>query len=309
VGVDLFYQKLRGREGTVLHSETRPEDWTNHVADFRFIFHLGNRDTPLDVKTDSVKLAQSGDDRIAIRLHPGKKIPDLPEAKKVFESVWSLYLSEEAIILKTGAAEPPPSPHQILLLKRDLRSGEFFFSDPAWDRLNRADPLGHPLNQVLMILLLSRGKGILLHACGVDDNGSGYLFLGNSGHGKSTMARLWRDRHATVLNDDRIVIREREGQFWMYGTPWHGDFKGFSLAGLPVTKMFFLHPGEKNCAIRREGTEAVSMLLIRSFPPLWDKEGMGFTLDFCHRLTDAVACFDLYFRRGQGVIDYVRNVS
>jgi hypothetical protein len=291
---------------------TIPEDWSNQVADFSFSFHLDSHNTPLVGKTDSATLARLGDDRIAIGLHPTRKTPDLPEAAKVFESVWSLHQGEEAVILKAGEAEPDPSsrwPYQILLLKKDLRSGEFFFSGPARDQLNRSDPLGHPLNQVLMILLLSRGKGMLLHACGVDDSGSGYLFLGNSGHGKTTMARLWSDQNAMVLNDDRIVIREREGQFWMYGTPWHGDFKGFSLEGLPVTRIFFLHPAEINRTIRREGTGAVSMLLTRSFPPLWDKEGMGFTLDFCHRLTDAVACFDLHFRKDRTVIDCVRSAS
>ena len=87
-----------------------------------------------------------------------------------------------------------------------------------------------------MILLLSLGKGILLHACGIDDDGSGYLFLGNSTDGKSTMAKLWFENHAKVLNDDRIVVKEKDGEFWMYGTPWHGDFKEISPQGLAVQK-------------------------------------------------------------------------
>jgi hypothetical protein len=160
-----------------------------------------------------------------------------------------------------------------------------------------------------MILLLSRRTGILLHACGVDDNGSGYLFLGNSGHGKSTMARLWRNQHATVLSDDRIVVREKEGKIWMYGTPWHGDFKDFSARGMPISKVFFLHPDKENRAIRREGTDALNRLLTRSFPPLWDKEGMAFTLDFCHCLTNAFAFFDLHFRKDPSIINYVRNAA
>ena len=45
----------------------------------------------------------------------------------------------------------------------------------------------------------------------------GFLFAANSTHGKSTTARLWRDQ-ATVLNDDRIVLRRREGRRAERGT-------------------------------------------------------------------------------------------
>ena len=70
----------------------------------------------------------------------------------------------------------------------------------------------------LMINLLGKGRGVLVHSCGIDVNGDGYLFAGNSTNGKSTLAELWKD-HGKILNDDRIVIRFWDGQFWMYSTP------------------------------------------------------------------------------------------
>lgn len=51
------------------------------------------------------------------------------------------------------------------------------------------NPLEYPLAEVLMICLLAQGRGLMFHACGIDDNGRGYLFAGNSTHGKSTMGR------------------------------------------------------------------------------------------------------------------------
>jgi hypothetical protein len=122
------------------------------------------------------------------------------------------------------------------------------------------------------------------------------------------MARLWFEDHATVLNDDRIIVRERDGEFWMYGTPWHGDFKELSPKGLPIHKIFFLRHGENNSAITKNGAEAVSMLLTRCFPPLWDKKGMEYTMRFCHRLVNKIPCYELNFQPDGKIVDFVRNL-
>ncbi len=252
----------------------------------------------------------SGDehDRIVIRLHGDSPGPEFSAARNVFHSVWTLSQSGNKYIFQEGSQESDAPPNKVLILGTDLREGDLYIPDGPSDQPRLPDPLGYPLNQVLMILILSRRTGILLHACGIDDNGFGYLFLGNSGHGKSTMARLWCEHHATVLNDDRIIVREREGKIWMYGTPWHGDFKKFSTGCLPVSKVFFLRRGEENGVIRCEGARAVSMLLTRSFHPLWDKEGMAFTLEFCHRLVEKVLCYELSFMPDARVVNFVRKI-
>ena len=50
------------------------------------------------------------------------------------------------------------------------------------------------------------------------------LFLGESGTGKSTHTRLWRENieGAFLLNDDSPFLRVEEGKVWVYGSPWSG---------------------------------------------------------------------------------------
>ena len=50
------------------------------------------------------------------------------------------------------------------------------------------------------------------------------LFLGESGTGKSTHTRLWREHieGAVLLNDDSPMIRVEEGKIWAYGSAWSG---------------------------------------------------------------------------------------
>ena len=243
-----------------------------------------------------------------LRMHHGY-IPEMSIKEKIFDSGsnWAIYRSEGKYVLQDVSLESGSPPDTLVVLEPDFKSGDIYSRDEFNQNL-LPDPLGYPLNQILMIILLSLHKGVLLHACGVEDVGCGYLFLGNSGHGKSTMARLWSENHAAVLNDDRIIVREKDGDLWMYGTPWHGDFDELSLKGLPIRKIFFLRHSEKNSAVPRKGAEAVSMLVTRSFPPLWDQKGMEFTLGFIDELTREVPCYELGFLPDEGVVDLVRNI-
>jgi hypothetical protein len=246
--------------------------------------------------------------QIELRVHYGHA-PGMDKIEKIFDSgsTWAFYRSDGRYVLQNDALEPGSSPTIFAVLEQGLKSGDVYISHDAFRQNPFPDPLGHPLNQILMILLLSLDKGMIFHACGIDDRGSGYLFLGNSGDGKSTMARLWFDRNATVLNDDRIVVRENEGAFWMYGTPWHGDLKELSPNGLPIQKIFFLRRGEDNGAVQKGGAEAASMLLTRSFPPLWDHKGMAFTMGLCHHLVNKIQCCELSFVPNAGIVDFIRK--
>jgi hypothetical protein len=72
-----------------------------------------------------------------------------------------------------------------------------------------ADPLAYPLDELLIMHRLTQEKAIELHGCGiVRADGTGNLFVGHSGAGKSTTTRLWTAREdVEVLSDDRIIVR------------------------------------------------------------------------------------------------------
>ena len=65
---------------------------------------------------------------------------------------------------------------------------------------------------------------LLMHASVIRNNGTGYLFLGKSGTGKSTHTRLWL-RYipgSDLMNDDNPVVRVMNGQAYVFGSPWSG---------------------------------------------------------------------------------------
>ena len=93
--------------------------------------------------------------------------------------------------------------------------------------------------ELLMINYLARGHGVIIHACGIDNNGIGMLFAGESGAGKSTLANLWnQEAGVAVLSDDRTLVRQIDGEWWLFGTPWHGEAKFGSRRGIKLEKSF-----------------------------------------------------------------------
>lgn len=65
---------------------------------------------------------------------------------------------------------------------------------------------------------------VAIHSSCIVYQNKAVLFLGESGTGKSTHTRLWRENieGAFLLNDDSPVITVRDNKVWAYGSPWSG---------------------------------------------------------------------------------------
>ena len=165
----------------------------------------------------------------------------------------------------------------------------------------------YPLDELIFTNLLSRRNGVELHGCGVVDDDEGLLFLGFSGAGKSTLARLWR-RHpdATILSDDRIILRVRGGRVMMHGTPWHGDEALVAKGPVPLSRLFFLHQGPE-CTMRPcAGSEAVASMFARCFAPFHCADAIAGTLATLEQTVGLVPCADLWFTPDDAAIDFIR---
>ena len=73
-------------------------------------------------------------------------------------------------------------------------------------------------------LMTLRRDTLAIHSSCIVYQDKAVLFLGESGTGKSTHTRLWREHieGAVLLNDDSPIIRVEEGKVWAYGSAWSG---------------------------------------------------------------------------------------
>ena len=253
-----------------------------------------------------------GAPEVILRFHYGKRTNDYDFGEKIFDSgsTWSFHRRNGKCLLRISYSGEDSTPDKIAILEPDFRSGDVYIPDryPPQQPIT-LNPLLYPFAELLMINLLSQGRGVLTHSCGIGNNGKGMLFVGESGAGKSTLANQWKDKKdAAVLSDDRIIIRKMEERFWIYGTPWHGDAKACSPERAPLEKIFFLRHAKMNKVKRIEGIAAASKLLVCSFPTFWDKKGMEFTLEFIDQLTREVPCYELEFVPDERVLDVVESI-
>jgi hypothetical protein len=224
---------------------------------------------------------------------------------------WSLYRDQGATLIVQYNRFSGATAERVMILNRDRKTCDFFARAPMRRGLfGRVfpHPMRYPLGPVLMMCLLGEGRGLMVHACGIHDGEHGYLVVGNSGHGKSTLARQWENK-GRILNDDRMVLRLDENGLWMYPTPWHGDYASVSRPPAPVDRIFILRRAEENRVFPLTRAAACSLLLARSFAPLWDGPGMGFTLDFLAEVTSRVPCCELSFTPDEGIVEFIRCLS
>ena len=142
------------------------------------------------------------------------------------------------------------------------------------------------LNNSLMMMftLATAGKGTLLfHAAVVSQEGKGYLFLGPSGTGKSTHARLWLEhiRGTELVNDDNPVVRVHEdGSIIVYGSPWSGKTPCYRNVSYPLGAIVELSQAPENIIRRLEPLQAYVVLMDSISGKRWDNriaEGLHMT--------------------------------
>jgi hypothetical protein len=82
--------------------------------------------------------------------------------------------------------------------------------------------LDYFIRLVYAYLAFKRG-GVLLHGAGIIHRERGYIFLGHSGSGKTTICRL-SSPSDLVLNDDLLMLLPVNDSWWAYSTPfWNPD--------------------------------------------------------------------------------------
>jgi hypothetical protein len=241
---------------------------------------------------------------IQLRMHMDS--PGIPVGEKIFDSlpIWALYRQNDGLIIKLF--ETMNGLSRSLCIPRDFNQADLYFTEPNGSFL---DPFFGPTIELLMVNYLDRVGSIIVHACGIDYRGEGLLFVGESGAGKSTLTRIWnKEKGVEILSDDRIIIRKMNDQYWMYGTPWHGDARFASPAKVKLEKIFFIKHSPANSAKEVAGSFPVLQFLKASFPPYWDKGCMEFAMEFFNDLVAAVPCRDLSFVPDVKIVGFVDNL-
>ncbi|MGD0567242.1 MAG: hypothetical protein ABSA78_02460 [Candidatus Sulfotelmatobacter sp.] len=260
---------------------------------------------------------------IGIRIEWTDDLPKMP-GRKLFDSgaAWRLYDGEGELQFDFGHPSPGEPPHKRLFVDRNFCRGTLQMSEEFFAHIPVIpDPLEYPLDELLIMHRLTQEHAIELHGVGiVGPNGVNNLFVGHSGAGKSTTARLWTSLHKVeILSDDRIIVRESEDkrnpenfckpstQIFMYGTPWHGEAHFALPQRAPLDRICILEHGQGNVLTRLTRSQAVAELFARAFVPFHRHEYVDSALSFLERLAGTIPCYRYSFEPDERAVERILN--
>ncbi len=115
-----------------------------------------------------------------------------------------------------------------------------------------------------LCLQMLRFDRLFFHSAVIDVGGRGIAFTANSGVGKTTHLRLWKEllgEKMTVVNGDKPILRLDGDTPIAYGTPWCGKENYHSNASVPLTDICFLERSKENFIEPLPAGEAVNRIL------------------------------------------------
>ena len=156
----------------------------------------------------------------------------------------------------------------------------------------------------------------MLHGVGIRRNGSGYLFLGLPGKGKTTLAAF--SPPECVISDDGIIVRSDRSGYYLDPAPldqsysFKGGSRTYSNEGGKLAMGFFLERDDKVYLEKINPTDACSIMLknhihfFRYFPYNYVKRTFSLITDLCRQ----VPFYRLHFKKDDSfwsVIDRERE--
>jgi hypothetical protein len=197
----------------------------------------------------------------------------------------------------------------LLLFNPDSSEGRIFL-------LNKGAKRFRPVYRLLWIYfsqVLGERGSCFVHAAGLAHDGKGYLFMGESGTGKTTIAKLIPE--CTVLSDDGPILLKQNGQFRVCPSPYHQMLhseeldKAFIRMRAKLIGLYFLIKDDQLWVEELSGDRALLMITARHihfFHYLSNEAKKALFNSLCG-VCSKIPSYYLHFRRDDQVWKIIRD--
>lgn len=154
-------------------------------------------------------------------------------------------------------------------------------------------------------------RTVFAHASLIDTKDcGGVLFLGPSGVGKTTQAKLWRQyRGADILSGDKafLTLNESGDGVTAHCSPWKGN-SGFCInRSVPLGGIVVLEQAETNTIRRLDEMEVLAEYLSHLFLPAWDSRCTDMVMDMIGGMIPLVPMYRLACRPDEDAVALTRR--
>lgn len=165
-------------------------------------------------------------------------------------------------------------------------------------------PFLYPLGPLIFYYMTVKFPLLMIHASGVHDFFKGRLFSGFSGTGKSTMAEIWQQQGFTIINDDRLLIKKEQDEFFIFNTPMiYPDVPKKS----PLHSIFLIEHSKENNIRKLSGSESMTGVMAFCIQQHFNKDFINQHMEFILQLIQKVGVYRLGFVPDQKVIDFIKT--
>ena len=268
-------------------------------------------DTTFHPKFKLFQADEPGEDTIFIRHH--FYLPDLKEqylGKEIYrKQPWVIYIKKKSwIYIGISPMVGDKNIHRVVVFNNDYTRVRIYNDgEEAFLEGNLHSLTLFPTDQILLSQVLADREGCYIHSSGVIFDSKGFLFVGHSEAGKTTMATMLNDK-AEILCDDRMIVRRWKEGFRIHGTWSHGDLSEVSANSAPLKALLFLEKANENRLIRIENKkDLVTKLLECIIRPLVTKEWWEKMLTLAEKMANEVPCYTLQFDKSGEVVDVLEK--
>lgn len=267
-------------------------------------------------KFDTFEVKSPFEDNIILCHHffSDREPMEFDRSKKLyFHPPWAIYQHGERWIYQWIKTKPPyENYYQSVVTDREHSHVDIYNDDVIKQKFLQGGLTSltmFPTDQILTGRLLAYRSGCIIHSLGIILDGNGYLFVGHSDAGKSTMALMMK-KEAAILCDDRNIIRKKDGAYILSGTWSHGDVPDVSSKVAPLKAIFFLNQSHENLLEPiPDDTEIFKSLLACLIRPLTTRDWWEKSLDFLTMASREIPCWNLKFDKSGKVFDLIKGLS
>ena len=269
-------------------------------------------DTTFQPKFKLFEVDGPGEDTIFIKHH--FYLPDI-DGKDLGQEVyrkepWAIYKKENSWIYTGISSLAYDKPiHQLAIFNHDYSRGRIYNKIKKPFREGNLHSLTNfPTDQILLAQLLAYRKGCYLHSSGVILDGKGFLFVGHSNSGKSTIIKILGDK-AEILCDDRVIIRRGSSGFRIYGTWSHGEISSISANSGPLKAILFLEKsGSNSLELLKDKKIIKDKLLACLIRPFVTAEWWEKMLLLIRDISNEIPCYMLRFTKDCNITDFLKQI-